>query len=211
MKNIKKFFSSIIFLLIFPSLSSCHLITAVVAQGEGELTFEAKNNWDYAAKVVPLDLIKKSREEDLEPSWIGDPRQFQAIRVKNLGQKSSLYFIEPAIYCPEGGCPTQELFDLYHPACNKSGGCAYWVYVEENGRYRKVFDEQFWRQSTKDFLKVSHQLYQGVPACFELIGFDGDIWLKGLPEIADNQVFVSRYCYNGSQYVLQSLSKKLKN
>jgi hypothetical protein len=205
MKTFKKFFSGLTLLLTLPTLSSCHPLTAVVAQGEGELTFEAKNNWNYAAKVIPRSLIEQSRKDNIDPSWIGDPRRFQAIQVKNLGQKFPLYFIEPAIYCPEGGCQSQELFDLYHPRCNKSGGCAYFVYVEEKGAYRKVFDQQFWRQSTKDFLKVSHQLYQGVPACFELTGFDGDMWLQGLPEKASDQVFVSRYCYNGRDYVLQNL------
>lgn len=207
----KKTFQSFVFLLTLPTLASCQLIAVVVAQSEGELFFEAKNNWDYAAKVLPPHLIEQSRKENLDPSWIGDPKQFRALKVKSLGQKSSLYFIEPAIYCPEEGCPTQELFDLYHPACNKSGGCSYWVYVEENGTYRKVFDQQIWRQSTKDFLKVSIKLEQGVPACFELTGVDGDSRSQNLRDIPNNQVFVSRYCYNGNQYVLQKLSQKPKN
>lgn len=199
----------IIGLLSFPILLGCGRLTAVFASGEGEFSFEVqKKKWDYAARVMPLELISQVRQENLDERWSGDPKRFQAVKVRQFGQKLPLYFIDPYIPCPEGGCPTRELYDQYHPACNVSGGCAKLVYLEqENGKYRRVFKEQFYQQATVEegFLKVSPQLEGGYPACFEMTGFDLDMKLQGLSDLRDDQVFVSRYCYNGTDYVFQNL------
>ncbi|NJQ97790.1 MAG: hypothetical protein HC784_09480 [Hydrococcus sp. CSU_1_8] len=202
MKN----FFWVTFWLLLPTLQSCDLVAAVLAQG-GELTLKAKDNWDYAAKVMPPELIKQVRQ-NFEAHWIGDPKRFQAVKVQQFGQKSPLYFIDPYIPCPESGCTSQELYDLYHPGCNVSGGCLKFAYVQqENGTFRRVFEQLFYQQPTADdvFLKVSSQLDRGYPACFEMAGFDDERRRQGLPETGQHQVFVSRYCYNGQDYVFQQM------
>ncbi|NJK51119.1 hypothetical protein HC931_26140 [Candidatus Gracilibacteria bacterium] len=134
---------------MLPTLQSCDLVAAVLAQG-GELTLKAKDNWDYAAKVMPPELIKQVRQ-NFEAHWIGDPKRFQAVKVQQFGQKSPLYFIDPYIPCPESGCTSQELYDLYHPGCNVSGGCLKFAYVQqENGTFRRVFEQLFYQQPTAD-------------------------------------------------------------
>jgi hypothetical protein len=198
------FFTS---LLLLPMLQACDLVTAVFAAGEGELTFIAKKNWDYAAKVMPPELIEQVRRENIDETWIGDPRLFQAVKVQLFGQKFPLYFIDPYIPCPENGCATQELDDLYHPLCTTFGGCQKLVYLQqENGTYRRVFYALFFQQASKKkgFLKVSNQLYQGLPACFLLVGFDDERRREGLT--FEGEFFVSQYCYNGTEYVFQQLS-----
>ncbi|NJO93171.1 MAG: hypothetical protein HC820_00205 [Hydrococcus sp. RM1_1_31] len=110
--------------------------------------------------------------------------------------------------CPEDGCKTQALWDMYHPTCNSFGGCGFFAYIEEKpGVYRRVFRQQFWigTKENDPFLKVSRQLRQGYPACFELTGYDGEMRQRGLPEIRNDQVFVTRYCFNGKDYVFENL------
>jgi hypothetical protein len=187
----------------------CQLVTA---KGEEELNFEVKNNWEYAAEVAPPNLMEQVLKDNLDPksNWVGDPKRFQVIKINYLGQKSPLYLIDPKIYyeCPKDKGCNLDLLRLYYPFCGATGGCSYFAYIEENGTYRPVFQQLIWRLSANDFFKVSRQLYQGFPACFELTGYDSNTKLQGLPRIKEDQVFVSRYCYNGSQYILDKLYPK---
>ncbi|NJP21952.1 MAG: hypothetical protein HC763_26420 [Hydrococcus sp. CRU_1_1] len=38
-----------------------------------------------------------------------------------------------------------------------------------------------------------------------MAGFDDERRRQGLPETGQHQVFVSRYCYNGQDYVFQQM------
>jgi hypothetical protein len=206
MKLFKNFFPGLTLLLLSTFFQGCNFIDAVIAQGEGELSFEVKDNWDYAAKVMPPELIEQIRRENINETWIGDPRRFQAIQVQQFGQKSPLYFVDPYIPCPEKGCATQQLYDEYHPLCTTFGGCQKLVYLEqENGTYRRVFQALFFQQASENegFLKVSNQLYQGLPACFSLVGFDDERRREGRTE--EGEFFVTKYCYNGTDYVFQEM------
>lgn len=194
------------FFFLCLNVQSCQIINVVTAQGEGELSFIAiKDTWEYAAKLAPPGLVEQVVKENIDPDWIGDPKRFQIIKIDQFGLKS-LYFIDPYIPCPQEGCKNQELWNSYHPLCGATGGCSYFLYIQENGQYRKLFGQLFWRQGEKDnFLKISRQVKDGLPTCLELIGFDGEVKLNGLPSHRDDQRFVSRYCYDGREYVLDRL------
>ncbi len=199
---IYRFLKKIAFSCLFLSLQSCQIASIVTAQVEGELNFEPRNDWDYAARVAPPRLIQQVRDENISPSWIGDPKRFQIIKVAALGQRSPLYFIFPAIGCPETGCR-----DDLRPLCNVSGACTYLAYIEEGGKYRKVFDRLFWTQGEGDFFQVSQQFKDGLPQCLELLGYDDFAWRDGLPPHQETQQFVSRYCYDTQkqEYILDRL------
>lgn len=183
-------------------LQSCQAIDTVTAQGEGELTFESRADWDYAARNTPPGMIQQVRQENISSDWIGDPKRFWVIKVQNLGLgQKPFYFIYPGIGCPDTGCN-----DYHQPLCG-SGGCTYLAYIEENGQYRRVFNQLFQAEgSFEEFFKVSRQLKDGLPACIELAGYDARSRYEGkLPQRGENQQFVSRYCYDGNEYVLNRL------
>ena len=182
-------------------LTSCTPLDTVIAQSSGELMFEIQDNWDYAAKVAPTELIQQVRSENIDKYWIGDPRRFLMIKVKYMGQKSSLYLVIPAVKCESDYCPSE----LHRPLCGAAGRCSYFVYIKENGKYRKVWGKLFQRQGDTPLFKVSKQMKDGVPACLEMGGIDAETWLKERPEIGENEIFRSRYCYNGTEYVLDKL------
>ncbi len=184
-------------------LQSCQLIDVVIAQSDQQLRFETKNEVKYAAEILPDEVIQQIKDENFEPNsnWIGDPRRFKVRKIQQLGQSKPLYYINPSIECPERGC---DMF--YHtPMCGGTGGCTYLGYIEENGKYRKVFDKLFWLQGS-DSPQVSLQISsEGVPACFELPGYDWDSREKGLPSLSEGEIFMSRYCYNGTEYTLNQI------
>ncbi len=184
----------LLFILSF-FLPSCQMV-----QGE-ESAFQAKPNWDYGANVAPQALLDQFRQENIDQEWIGDPKRFRVLKIQALGQKT-LYFVYPFIDCPENGCVTLQLRQLYQPLCNASGGCGYFVYAEENGKYRQVFHEVVWKQVDEGkFVQVSTIPFQGLPSCFKLGGFDGDR-RESIKKI--NGVIVSQYCYNGREYVFDN-------
>lgn len=199
---IYQFLNKIVFSFLFLSLQSCQIASMVTAQVEGELSFEKRDDWDYAGKVAPIVLIQQVRDENISPNWIGDPKRFQVIKIAALGQRSPLYFIFPAIGCPETGCR-----DDLRPLCNVSGACTYLAYIEEGDKYRKVFDRLFWSQGEGDFFKVSRQLKDRLPQCLELLGYDDFVLRDGLPPHREGQQFVSRYCFDKQkqEYALERL------
>ena len=182
-------------------LQSCQVIDSVIAQNTGELIFERQDNWDYAAKVAAQELIQQVRNENIDEYWIGDPRRFLMIKVNEMFQKYPLYLVIPAIKCESDYCPRE----LHRPLCGVAARCSYFVYIEENGKYRKVWGHLFQRQGDTPLFKVSKQMKDGVPACLEMGGIDAETWLKERPEIGENEIFRSRYCYNGTEYVLEKL------
>jgi hypothetical protein len=189
-----------IFSLLGFLLQSCQSIDIVIAQSDGELNFEIHKNWDYAVKVTPPGMIEQVRKENIDSDWIGDPRRFPVLKIQNFAQKTPFYLISPTIECPERGCDMS--YNL--PLCGGSGGCTYLGYIEKNGVYKKVFDKLFWLQGS-DNPNVSKQLKEGLPACLELPGYDFEARERGLPQQKEDQRFVSRYCYNGKNYVLNRL------
>ncbi len=190
----------IIFLSLI--LQSCQVIDVVIAQSSSELQFETKNDVKYAAEVLPDEIIEQITKEISGPNsnWIGDPRRFKVRKIQQLGQSQTFYYINPMLDCPEWGCDPS-----YHtPFCGMNG-CNYYGYLEENGKYRQVFHQLFQLQGSYS-PRVSRQLKDGVPACFELPGYDRNSSEKGLPELKEDQIFKSRYCYNGTKYVLTEFS-----
>lgn len=195
-----QFYKILSFILAIASLQACQTIDTVIAQSEGQLTFEVKDNWDYAAKVAPDELIQQVRDENIDDSWIGDPRRFSMIKVKNLAQKHPLYLVEPSVRCESNYCPKE-----YHrPLCG-SGGCSYFIYLEENGQYRKVFAKLFRREGSEALFKISSQIKDGVPACIELSGIDDYTYYHNRPPRGEDSIYRSRYCYNGREYILNKL------
>lgn len=188
-------------------LQSCGTMDAMIAQAEGRMTFKLKNDWQYAAKITPTGMMQEVVKTMLQGEWLGDPNRFSVLKIKEFGQEKALYFISPMIPCPEGGCASQALFDLYRPTCGATGWCSYFAYVDEgDGTYRQVFRKHLLRRGGKDFLKVSAQLKDGLPACLELLAFDSEAHNRGLVHFEPETEFVvSRYCYNGEEYTLKQI------
>lgn len=184
-------------------LQSCQTIDTVIAQNTGELTFERQDNWAYAAKVAPKELIQQVRTENIDEYWIGDPRRFLMIKVNEMGQKYPLYLVIPAVKCESDYCPRE----LHRPLCGAAGRCSYFVYIEENGKYREVWGKLFQRLGDTPLFKVSKQMKDGVPACLEMGGIDDETEYRRRTERKNGEIFRSRYCYNGSEYVLDKLER----
>ncbi len=188
---------------IFLGIQSCQVIDVVIAQSQTELQFETKNDVKYAAEVLPDEVIQQITDENLDPEygWLGDPRRFKVTKIQQLGQSKPFYYIIPKVECFKTSCDR-----FYHfPLCGGSGRCTYLGYIEENGKYRRVFKQLFLMQGS-ELPRVSLQISsEGVPACFELPGYDWDSREKGLPSLSEGQIFMSRYCYNGTEYTLNKL------
>jgi hypothetical protein len=174
---------------------ACQSVTAI-SSGSNELRYELRENWDYAAKVLPAPLIEKIAKEDVPSDWSGDPRRFAAIAILQKGQKTPLYLIEPSLLrldgCPQRGC-SAELLAQRSPFCGEIA-CLYFAYLEENGRFSKVFEEYIpqYLPPNYPFFRVSKQLYHGLP-CLEF---------AFLPDRIDPEaVQVNTFCYNGWKYV----------
>lgn len=201
---LSRFFKYITFISLISALPACQYIDTVVAQTEGQLTFEAKNNWNYAAKIAPTNFLEFFREKEIHSDWLGDPRRFQMMKINKVGQKYPMYLLDPSVDCPETGCRRD-----HRPFCG-TGGCSYFIYIEEEqGKYRKVFEKLFRAEGALDnFFKVSRQMKDGLPACIELNGIDYDTYSKKpTNRDVEREMFVSRYCYNGRQYLLNRLYK----
>ncbi|MEL4897404.1 hypothetical protein [Crocosphaera sp. Alani8] len=188
-------------------LQSCQTIDAVIAQGSGELTFKTENQWEYAGEVAPIELSQQVKEENINDSWLGDPRRFSMIKVQYMGQKYPLYLVEPGIRCERDRCPRE----IHRPLCGVAARCSYFVYIEKDGEYRKVWGKLFQRQGDTPLFKVSRQMKDGVPACLEMGGIDAETWLNDRPQKGEDEIFRSRYCFNGKEYVLTQLDRIPEN
>ena len=187
--------------LVILGLQSCQVIDVVTAQSQ-PMKFRIVGEEKYAAEFLPDEAISQIKREIFDPNseWIGDPRRFSVRKIQQMGQTQPLYYITPMIECPETGCNM-----FYHlPLCGATGGCTYVGYIEEKGKYRQVFNKLFWLQG-KGTPRVSEPNFEGVPACFEIPGYDFESREKGLPELSEQEIFMSRYCYNGQEYILNKL------
>ncbi|NJK51325.1 hypothetical protein HC931_27390 [Candidatus Gracilibacteria bacterium] len=176
------------------SLMACQSVTATL--GSDELSYELRDDWNYAVKVVPAALMEKIAQNDVPSDWSGDPRRFAAIAILQKGQKTPLYLIEPSLLrldgCPQRGC-SAELLAQRSPFCGEIA-CLYFAYLEENGRFSKVFEEYIpkYLPPNYPFFRVSKQLNHGLP-CLEF---------AFLPDRIDPEaVQVNTFCCNGWKYV----------
>ncbi|MDV2994938.1 MAG: hypothetical protein N4J56_004592 [Chroococcidiopsis sp. SAG 2025] len=159
--------------------------------------YRPASKWELAARAAPPDLMEQVVQENIDPSWIGDPNRMQVIKIAVAGQQHPVYVINPQVMPPKS---IRTIDPSMSPLCG-TAGCAYLGYIEEDGTYRRVF-----HQYLKDklppgttFLKVGGGLTNGLP-CLEFTEY---------PEpLNGTSLAVTRYCYNGRKYVPQD--KKLR-
>ncbi len=187
-------------------LNGCSLVSAT-----DDYRAVFSEDFDYAARVLPDALITQVREENVSDKWMGDPKRFSSYKHSPMGSQT-IYIISPNIHCPdEEACPTfSTTSPLYKPTCG-SGGCHYTIYVEEGrNKYRQVFAQllnfQVKRGTQIPIFKIDNQYREGLPTCFELQGFDGELKFahQRLRALGDGDI-ISRYCYNGRRYVLDNV------
>ena len=167
-------------------------------RGIAQENYTPRDNWDYAANVLPNSLMEQVTQEVVPEDWVGDPRRFAVIKVQQRGQRSPIYLINPSLTrldgCPPAGCPS-DLSQL-SPLCGEVV-CQYFVYIEKNGQYREIFGSSIPKYLPPEypFFRVSRELTNGLP-CLEF---------AYLPERQDPEaVAVSRFCYEGQKYVAES-------
>lgn len=183
-------------------LAVCFVITLATAllsnqlalsQTPESLSFEIRNDWQYAAKSAPQHLMKQVAEENVEDEWLGDPNRMKIAKVNLPQQKSALYLIDTRVQyeCPPIGCDP-----ALDPLCDRSG-CTYLGYIQSGKSYRRVFSERLKSALTpeKNFLGVSQQLIEGMP-CLEF---------HEQTESAADQLSVRHYCFNGEKYDFRSV------
>lgn len=157
----------------------------------------ATPEWEIAANVVPPALMEQVVQDNLTPTWIGDPGRMKAIKVSVKGQAYPLYVINPQITPPR---LVTTIDPSLSPLCG-TAGCKYLAYIEESGKYRQIFDKYLKDKLPPDipFLRVAKSSSMGLP-CLEFTQYPDP--LRGTTLIS------TRYCYNGQSYVPQETSRK---
>lgn len=159
--------------------------------------YRPASKWELAARAAPPDLMEQVVQENIDPSWIGDPNRMQVIKIAVAGQRHPVYVINPQVVSPKS---IRTIDPSMSPLCG-TAGCAYLGYIEEGGTYRRIF-QQYLKDKLPPgttFLKVGGGLTNGLP-CLEFTEY---------PEPPNGKsLAVTRYCYNGREYVPQE--KKLR-